>query len=103
MSAPNPVERVLERLERVKRSGSGWAAQCPAHEDRHASLSIAEGDDGRVLLHCHAGCDLSQILESLDLEARDLFADGGGGGIPPRAHLQRCNTRSAARSRRTRQ
>jgi len=39
----------------LRQTGSGWSARCPAHEDRQASLSIAEGEDGRVLLKCHAG------------------------------------------------
>jgi hypothetical protein len=48
------VEEFVNRLERVKRAGKGWMARCPAHEDRLASLSIAEGDDGRVLLKCNS-------------------------------------------------
>ena len=46
---------------------------CPAHEDRKASLSIGEGEDGRLLLHCKAGCALEQILEPLALTMPDLF------------------------------
>ena len=50
-----PVERVLSKLPEAKRNGKGWHARCPAHDDRQPSLSIAEGDDGRALMHCHAG------------------------------------------------
>ena len=71
-----PVDLVLERLEKVRSSGDGWVALCPAHEDREASLSIAEGRDGRALIHCFAGCVIDSILSALGLEARDLFADG---------------------------
>jgi hypothetical protein len=46
---------VAQRLN-AKRNGKGYMAKCPAHADRRASLSISEGRDGRVLLHCHAGC-----------------------------------------------
>jgi 5S rRNA maturation endonuclease (ribonuclease M5) len=70
-----PVELVLERLERVKRSGTGWTARCPAHEDRNPSLSIAEGEDGRVLVKCHAGCETEAVLSELGLELRDLFPE----------------------------
>jgi hypothetical protein len=35
--AMSVVERVLERLERVQKDGSGWAARSPAHRDRQAS------------------------------------------------------------------
>ena len=74
-----PVERVLAVLEardcRPRRSGSGWEARCPAHDDRRASLSVGEGDDGRVLLRCHAAdrCDIRAIAEALGLRLRELF------------------------------
>lgn len=51
----------------------GYMAQCPAHDDRTASLSISEGDDGRALIYCHAGCSTESILWPLGLEQRDLF------------------------------
>jgi hypothetical protein len=59
--------------------GAGrWAARCPAHQDRSPSLSVREGDDGRVLVHCFAGCPLTDILAKVGLSIRDLFA-----GPPP--------------------
>jgi putative DNA primase/helicase len=72
------VEEVLGRLERVKRSDSGWTARCPAHEDRNPSLTVAEGDDGRILIRCHAGCETAAILNELGLQLRDLFPDQPG-------------------------
>lgn len=50
-----PLELVLERLNSVKRSGNGYLALCPAHEDRQPSLSVTEAQDGMVLLKCFAG------------------------------------------------
>lgn len=67
------LDRVLERLDGARRSGSGWTARCPSHEDRHASLSVGEGDDGRVLVTCFAGCDAESIVAALGLDLRDLF------------------------------
>lgn len=52
-------------------------ARCPAHEDKVQSLSIKTGQDGKTLLFCHAGCSLDDILNKLDLEQKDLFADNG--------------------------
>ncbi|MDQ3380550.1 MAG: hypothetical protein M3546_09540, partial [Actinomycetota bacterium] len=69
------VEEFLSGLDRVKRSGKGWTARCPAHGDSHASLSVGEGDDGRILLKCHAGCTAQEIVAVLGIEMRDLFAD----------------------------
>ena len=43
-----PVERLLAKLPDARRAGKGWSARCPAHEDRRASLSIGEGEDGRT-------------------------------------------------------
>jgi Protein of unknown function (DUF3987) len=69
----SPVERLLGSLPDAKRAGKGWLARCPAHEDRRASLSINEGDDGRALLHCHAGCEVEAICAAVGLKPADLF------------------------------
>ena len=70
MSAP--VACLIRRLN-AKRSGKGWIAKCPAHEDHTPSLTIGEGADGRVLLHCHAGCETDSVLRALGMTLRDLF------------------------------
>ncbi len=68
------AEELLGRLEKVKREKAGqWAARCPAHEDDGPSLAVKDGGDGKILLHCHAGCRLDAILKALHLEASDLF------------------------------
>lgn len=64
---------ILARLGVVKKIGKDWQAKCPAHEDHRASLSVGEGDDGRVLLHCHAGCTLEAIIAALDVKPAQLF------------------------------
>ena len=68
------IEELLTRLEGVKRSGNGWSAKCPAHRDRNASLSIADGDKG-IVLKCHAGCDVAAVTQALGLELQDLFPE----------------------------
>jgi len=69
------VERVLAKLPDAKRNGTGWIARCPAHDDRKPSLSISEGDDGRALLHCHAGCDIADVVVAMGLTKADLMPD----------------------------
>ncbi len=59
MSAP--VENLVQRLD-ARRSGKGWIAKCPAHDDRKPSLSIDEGTDGRALIKCHAGCSTDDVM-----------------------------------------
>lgn len=71
-----PLERVRSALEQAgsrKQGPAGWT--CPAHDDTRASLSVKEGHDGRVLLNCHAGCDLDAVLGALGLVIGDLFTE----------------------------
>jgi len=85
-----PAAVLLARLERLRETGPGrWLARCPAHDDRHPSLSIRELPDGRVLVHCFAGCEAGDILAAVGLTLTDLFPDAGPhhspasrGGIP---------------------
>jgi P4 family phage/plasmid primase-like protien len=78
-----PLETVIAKLDGARRNGSGWTARCPAHDDRNPSLSISEGDDGRVLMKCHAGndCNVDAIASALGLDIADLF--------PPRENTRR--------------
>lgn len=75
----SPVETVLAALRakghEPKRAGAGWNCRCPAHADQTPSLSINVGDDGRVLLNCHAGCVVGSIVGAIGLELSDLYAD----------------------------
>lgn len=49
-------------------------ATCPAHEDKNPSLSV-DNKQGRVMVHCHAGCQPDEVLAAIGLEFSDLFAD----------------------------
>ena len=69
-------KELLARLECVRRSGHAWVARCPAHPDRNPSLSIREAD-GKLLLHCHAGCTTEAVCAALGIEMRELFNDFG--------------------------
>ncbi len=73
MESSTAITRVLSELQDVKRSGDKWKATCPAHDDTHPSLSISEGEDGKVLLTCHAGCLVKDIVDSIGLQMKDLF------------------------------
>jgi hypothetical protein len=70
------ISDFLSRLKKVRKQGSGWIACCPAHDDHRQSLSVAVGDDGRILSYCHAGCAFEAICESARIEQRECFADG---------------------------
>lgn len=68
-----PVERLLANLSDHKKTATDWMARCPAHEDRRASSSVAEGDDGRVLVKCHAGCTVEEVCAAVGLRLADLM------------------------------
>jgi hypothetical protein len=68
-----PIQRVVGLLEDVRQTGLGYTALCPAHDDNSASLSVKEGEDGRVLVKCFAGCEPEQVVAALGLEMADLF------------------------------
>ncbi|MCR9118097.1 MAG: hypothetical protein NXI22_14265, partial [bacterium] len=71
-----PIERVLAQLPDAQKTKEGWKARCKAHDDNNPSLSIATADDGRVLLHCHAGCRVEAVCDSLGLRMIDLMPTG---------------------------
>src|ERR1039457_2660207 len=76
-SSTKPIQQVLDLLEGVRPGTDGYTALCPAHGDTRSSLSIGEGDDGRVLLKCFAGCETQEIVDALDLDMADLFPRDG--------------------------
>lgn len=74
------VGRLLDRLRNVTDAGQGaWTALCPNHDDQRNSLSIGIGDDGRLLIHCHAGCDSNDIVRAAGLKMTDLFPASNNG------------------------
>jgi putative DNA primase/helicase len=64
-----------------RRNGNGWLVCCPCSNhgkgrgDRFPSLSVTDGDDGRLLLRCFAGCEFFDILD--ELKRRGLIDDNG--------------------------
>ncbi len=69
---PPTLERILTRLNKVRKLSKGWIACCPSHDDHNPSLSIGIGKDGKLLLHCFAGCTYEAIVEALNLQPSDL-------------------------------
>ena len=75
------------KLEGVEKNWHGAKARCPAHDDRRASLSVGESDDGHVLVNCFAGCSAEEVVSAMGLKLSDLFKSqnvgGQGGHTPP--------------------
>ena len=75
----------LDRLQGVRKSGAGYKALCPAHDDNNPSLSVTEGDGGTVLVTCFAGCmfeDIRGILWPQDAGPR-MPTEQRNGPEPP--------------------
>lgn len=69
------VDALLSQLHKVRGSNGHWVACCPAHDDRSPSLAIAEGSDGRVLLHCFGGCSPDAVVGAVGMSLSDLMPD----------------------------
>lgn len=84
-----PFEVVVSLLQNPQRNGKGLTARCPVHHDKRNSLSVREGEDGRVLIKCFAGCPVEEIVARWGLKMSALFPDTAGGqGVanPPGQH-----------------
>ncbi len=70
------IEQLITRLEKLRRTGEGkWLACCPAHQDKSPSLAIKQTEDGKILIHCFAGCEVDAIVSSVGLTLADLMPD----------------------------
>ena len=58
----------------ARKSGGGWMALCPAHEEKTPSLHISEGKDGKPLFHCFGGCPQNALIDAL--RRRGAWHDG---------------------------
>ncbi len=68
-----PAENLIQRLAKVRGRNGSWTACCPAHNDKGPSLAVRELPDGRVLLHCFAGCETESVLAAVGMDMTDLF------------------------------
>lgn len=59
------AEDIAKALGKYSTTQTGFSAPCPAHDDKTPSLSISHGKDGKVLVHCHAGCDQGAVVDAL--------------------------------------
>jgi hypothetical protein len=84
----DPLQAVWDALEAAdcEPRGTVWKAKarCPAHDDESPSLSVAEGCDGRAVIHCHAGCQPADVVRTLRLTWPDLFPAGHRNARPSR-------------------
>jgi CHC2 zinc finger len=70
------IDDFITRFDKVKSTGSGkYIALCPAHPDKSPSLGIKQTDEGKILIHCFSGCDVSNIIAAVGLDLGDLMPE----------------------------
>lgn len=94
-AAPVSLDQLLDCFDGVRKSGSGYEARCPCHEDEKASLSIGSGYKGPVL-KCHAGCPTESILSAVGITWQQLF------GVPGQASQRNGTPRKSATGKKPR-
>ena len=71
------LEAILKKIDEKtgrppQQSGGGYRCLCPAHDDKAPSLSVGQGNNGSVLVHCHAGCTPEAVTRALGMTMADL-------------------------------
>lgn len=53
-------------MGKAQKTKDGYKACCPSHDDEKASLSLKDGDNGKLLVKCFAGCSYKDIITKLE-------------------------------------
>lgn len=72
------IAELLTRLDKVRGKHPKWQALCPAHLDKSPSLTISQAEDGKILIHCFAGCGAGDIMDAIGMSLKDLFPKDDG-------------------------
>lgn len=89
------LDLLLNLLHKVKQTSHGqYIACCPSHNDKNPSLAIRD-DNGKILIRCHAGCSVHEIVSAVGLPLSDLFPKEANYSKPiknpfPAASVLRC-------------
>ncbi len=78
---PTAVQDLFWKLQemgcRPRQLGKGYSALCPVHEadgGKHTpSLTFSEGTTQPVVVNCHAGCGLGDILSAVDMSIGEIM------------------------------
>lgn len=84
------IDNILRKLDKVKKSHRGYKACCPVHNDKNPSMTVAETDDGKVLIHCFScGARGTDVVEALGLPTSELFSGDFNGTYDPKRKLMK--------------
>lgn len=59
------AEAAAAILGGAKRAGTGWLCRCAAHSDKNPSLKIDDGENGKLLVKCFAGCSQNEVINGM--------------------------------------
>ena len=91
------IAAIAHALGGARKSGNGWVCRCPAHDDKHASLSLNIGADGKPLWKCHAGCAQDAVTVEINaLGARQGHKPKANGHAAPERQTQQRRTINTA-------
>jgi len=82
-----PHDEILTYFQVKKRYQDKAQCKCPAHDDKQASLTVTKGRDS-VLIHCHAGCSIENVLSAAGLKKSDLFYQENRAGSIWQAYVE---------------
>jgi len=68
------IDEILRRLKVQKHAQPGRDNRCicPCHADKTGSLMVKLESDGRILMHCQAGCSVQDVCRAIGVEMADL-------------------------------
>jgi hypothetical protein len=56
------AQELAERLGDYRMVGARYLVHCPAHDDKHQSLELADGEKGVVMI-CRVGCEQDRVVD----------------------------------------
>lgn len=65
-------EEFLDLFDKQVKTAEGFNVRCPSHDDGKPSLTVSKKGD-KIVLKCHAGCEVESILSTLGLTFQALF------------------------------
>lgn len=64
VSSVDFLKTLVEKLD-GRKSGDNYLCFCPIHKGSQRNLSLKLGSNGKILVHCFAGCDYREIWNEL--------------------------------------
>lgn len=62
---PEQIAHAIGEGKEHQNGDGSWNTVCPAHSDKGPSLTVSSGQGGRLLVHCHAGCQQTAVIDAL--------------------------------------